>query len=133
LACGVAVRGGGERGLGRSSGAGALTTFAENRFPEWDTVSGDDKSGAAADVGAGAWSSTAADSASISVVDRALTKRDEVELLGGGSEKGSRAYGLGPVTRCWFGEGPGLGLGDGGAECKGLATMSSSRTWSSDV
>ena len=34
LACGVAVRGGGERGLGRSSGAGALTTFAENRFPE---------------------------------------------------------------------------------------------------
>lgn len=93
------------------------------------------KSGAAADVGV--WSSTAVEAESISAVGRALTKREEAEPPGRGSVKGSRAYGLGMVTGCWFDEGPGLGLGEGegegAAECKGLATMSSSRTWSSDV
>ena len=98
MACGVAVRGGGERGEGRSSGAGALTTFAERCFPEWDAVGGDVKSGAAIDVGV--WSSTSAEAASISAVGRALTKRDEVEPPGRGSEKGSRTYGPGPETGC---------------------------------
>ncbi len=131
LACGVAVRGGGERGLGRSSGAGAPTTFAESRFPEWETTGGDDKSGAA-DVGV--WSSTTAEAASISRVGCALTKREEEEP-GRGSEKGSsagRTYGPSPVTG-WFSEGPGLGEGDGAAEGEGLAKMSSSRTLSSEV
>lgn len=126
LACGVAVRGGGERGLGRSSGAGALTAFAESRFPEWETAKGGDKNGAAC---VGVWSSTAeadeTEAASISAADCALTKREEEEP-GRGSEKGSSA-------RRAYGPGPGLGEGDGGAEGEGLATMSSSRTLSSDV
>lgn len=88
LACGVAVRGGGERGSGRSSGAGA-PTFTENRFPEWGTAGGDVISGAAADVGV--WSSTAVEAGSISAVGRALTKREEAEPPGRGSAKGSRA------------------------------------------
>jgi len=58
-----------------------------------------------------------------------LTKREEEEP-GGGSEKGLAAYGPVPVMGC---EELAVGEGDGGAECEGLATISSSRTLSSDV
>jgi hypothetical protein len=77
LACGVAVRGGGERGSGRSRGAGALTHL--------DTfVDCDDES--VADVGASS-AIIEAEAPMSDVTGSALTNNDEVEP--GGSENGS--------------------------------------------
>jgi hypothetical protein len=76
FACGVAVRGGGERGLGRSRGAGALT----DTFVDCD----DDES--VADVG-GSSAINEAEAPMSDVTGRALTNNDEVEP--GGSANGS--------------------------------------------
>ena len=79
LACGVAVRGGGERGLGRSSGAGALTAF--------DFFDGcGDNDEAAADSGS-SWSKDEGDAPMSSVMGCALTNNDDAEPAG--SENGS--------------------------------------------
>jgi len=78
LACGVAVRGGGERGSGRSRGAGALADL--DTFVDCD----DDES--VADVGASS-AITEAEAPMSDVTGSALTNNDEVEP--GGSENGS--------------------------------------------
>lgn len=77
LVCGLAVRGGGERGLGRSSGAGALMVFGFLFF-----VGCRDEAVADSD------SSCSVNVPMSSVMGCALTNSEEVEP-GGGSENGS--------------------------------------------
>lgn len=77
LACGLAVCGGGERGLGRSSGAGALTVFGF-----LFVVGCRDEAVADSD------SSCSVNVAMSNVMGCALTNSEEVEP-GGGSENGS--------------------------------------------
>jgi hypothetical protein len=87
LAGGGVVRGGGERGLGRSSGAGAPTTLPGRAVACFgaETCMGCDDGG---DVtNAGAWSSTAVEEAPMSEPKgSALTNSEEEEP--GGSENG---------------------------------------------
>jgi hypothetical protein len=77
LACGLAVRGGGERGLGRSSGAGTFMVLDFFFFVvRWDEVVADSDSSCSVNV------------AMSNVMGCALTNSEEVEP-GGGSENGS--------------------------------------------
>jgi hypothetical protein len=77
LACGLAVRGGGERGLGRSSGAGTLTVLDFLFFV-----------GCCDEAVADSDSSCSVNVAMSNVMGCALTNSEEVEP-GGGSENGS--------------------------------------------
>jgi hypothetical protein len=82
LACGVAVRGGGERGLGRSSGAGALTALG---FSVGSNVADD----AVADTGSSG-SMDEGDAPMSNVMGCALTNNEVAEPAG--SENGSVAW-----------------------------------------